>query len=86
MRSIVSLAVLACLAVAFVVALGVGVAVPARAGAPEDLVAATAEAHPVFLIVTEGGARGTELARRVCAEAATIVPGAIPVPRRTTST
>lgn len=45
----------------------------ARAGAPDDLRTAAAAGRPVFLVVTEAGTKGTELARRVSAEAAQIV-------------
>ena len=48
----------------------------ARAGAPDDLRTATAEGRPVFVVVTEASARGTDLARRVSADAAKIVPDA----------
>lgn len=42
-----------------------------------DLRQATAEGHPVFLIVKQGEARGVDLARKVCAEAQQIVAGAV---------
>jgi hypothetical protein len=61
------------LASALVVVLAAGVA---RAGAPDDLRTAASEGRPVFLVVTEAAARGTDLARRVSADAAKIVPGA----------
>jgi len=48
-----------------------------RADVAGDLKGAAAAARPVFLVVTEGEARGTDLALRVCAEAAKILPEAV---------
>ena len=51
----------------------------ARADVAVDLKNATDASHPVFLVVTEGDAKGTDLAMRVSAEAATIVGDAVVV-------
>lgn len=42
-----------------------------------DLRRAATEGRPVFLVVTQGNARGLELARRVASEAQQIVPGSL---------
>ena len=52
------------------IALLVAAAPPARADVAADLAAASKAGRAVFLIVTEGEARGTDLARRVCSDAA----------------
>lgn len=51
----------------------------ARADVAADLKKATDEGHPVFLVVTEGDAKGTDLGLRVSAEAAAIVGDAVVV-------
>jgi hypothetical protein len=53
-------------------------AAPPRVWASTDtaLAAATAAGHPVFLIVTDGGAVGLDAARRVVSDAQKLVPGA----------
>ncbi len=51
----------------------------ARADVAADLKKATDEGHPVFLVVTEGEAKGTDLAMRVSGEAAAIVGDAVVV-------
>lgn len=51
----------------------------ARADVAADLKKATDAGHPVFLVVTEGDAKGTDLGMRVSAEAAAIVGDAVVV-------
>jgi len=51
----------------------------ARADVVADLKKATDEGHPVFLVVTDAAAKGTELAMRVSNEAAAIVGDAVVV-------
>ena len=52
---------------------------PVRADVAADLKEATDEGHPVFLVVTDGDAKGTDLALKVSGEAAAIVGDAVVV-------
>jgi len=64
------------LAVTLLLTLSIG---RARGDAAADLKKASDEGHPVFLVVTEGDAKGTDLGMRVSAEAAAIVGDAVVV-------
>lgn len=68
------------LSIPFAAALLLGLAAsPVRADVAADLKKATDEGHPVFLVVTEGEAKGTDLALKVSGEAAAIVGDAVVV-------